>query len=752
MYLYLVGCAVVSFLLLRVFRGKMSFNHWWVRNSRKLSNQWSKQKHVAGKNVMRVVLFTLTAFVGLVALVTSKLNDGVEFLLRRRVFSIRKFFLRILLRQRLWVYDQRHFVSKLYFGLVHSLSVPHPTTYGFQDVLPPLPVPPLSKTVHRYLRSVRPLLTDEEYAHTQRAAQELISGGVGDQLQRVLVERQSTGENWLEEWWEKYAYLINRVPLVINSNWYGLDRFDPPTSWNARRAANLIHASLDFQRRLDNEELPAIRLVGVMPFCMHQYRRMFGTARVPGEHIDEIVSHDGSQHVVIACRGQFFRLDCYHDDAGEEPLSREELEHQITAILTQVRGDAYPTVGVLTAQDRTTWAKQRAQLQEHSERNRASVHCIESAIVCFCLDEESPDALIDQARLAFHSDGRNRWFDKAVQIIITENGRMAVNAEHTWADAPVVAYYLAYLLLAEEKYDPEADAGSRHASLTSALELPQALQWDLPEEATAWVEAAAEGLRKQAEGVDMQILRFKYFGKNFPKSCRMSPDAFIQCALQLTYQELNGGRGALTYESAQTRLFAHGRTDTTRSCSIESKAFCDAMQDANASAGKRVHLLRKAIRRHVRTMQNAMNGRGVDRHLLALRIAAMENGIELPALFKDKGYQFEWELSTSQTPVQRGAGGGFGPVAFGGYGVSYNPTEQELFFHITSFSQCDGTSSKKFAEALEHTLLKMHALLLSVEEDHEVLSSELEKVLANFEDPRAKLIAELFSHKKKKLL
>eukprot|EP00013_Stygamoeba_regulata_P017177 CAMPEP_0177680336 /NCGR_PEP_ID=MMETSP0447-20121125/30117_1 /TAXON_ID=0 /ORGANISM="Stygamoeba regulata, Strain BSH-02190019" /LENGTH=729 /DNA_ID=CAMNT_0019189657 /DNA_START=286 /DNA_END=2475 /DNA_ORIENTATION=+ len=729
----------------------MSVSHWWVRFSRKLSNQWSKQRHVAGKNVMRVILFTITALVGMFALITSKLNDGVEMVLRRRVFSIRKFFLRMLLRQRLWVYDQLHFVSKLYFGLVHSLSAPHPTTYGFQDVLPSLPVPPLAKTVQRYLRSVRPLLTDAEYADTERAAQELISGGVGDQLQRLLITRQRNTVNWLEEWWEKYAYLINRVPLVINSNWYGLDRFDPPTSWNARRAANLIHASLDFQRRLANEELPAIRLVGVMPFCMNQYRRMFGTARVPGEHIDEIVCHEGSSHVVIICRGQFFRLDCYHDDARKEPLSREELEHQITAILTQARADAYPTLGVLTAQDRTTWAKQRIQLIEKSERNRASVHCIESALVCFCLDEESPDTLIDQARLAFHSDGRNRWFDKAVQIIITENGRMAVNAEHTWADAPVVAYYLAYVLLAEEKYDPNADAGSRRASLTASLPPPAALQWDLPADAAEWVETAAEGLRKQAEGVDLHILRFKYFGKNFPKSCRMSPDAFVQMALQLTYQELTG-RNALTYESAQTRLFAHGRTETTRSCSIASKAFCDAMQDPEVSNGKRAHLLRKAIRRHVRTMQNAMNGRGVDRHLLGLRIAAMENGVELPALFKDKGYQFEWELSTSQTPVQRGAGGGFGPVAFGGYGVSYNPAEQELFFHITSFSQCPDTSSEKFAEVLEHSLLKMHALLLSVEEDHEVLSSELEKVLANFEDPRAKLIAELFNHKKKKLL
>ncbi len=39
------------------------------------------------------------------------------------------------------------------------------------------------------------------------------------------------------------------------------------------------------------------------------------------------------------------------------------------------------------------------------------------------------------------------------------------------------------------------------------------------------------------------------------------------------------GRFCLTYEASMTRLFREGRTETVRSCTVESAAFCRAMDD-----------------------------------------------------------------------------------------------------------------------------------------------------------------------------
>lgn len=53
---------------------------------------------------------------------------------------------------------------------------------------------------------------------------------------------------------------------------------------------------------------------------------------------------------------------------------------------------------------------------------------------------------------------------------------------------------------------------------------------------------------------------------------QLSPDAFIQMALQLAYY-FDSGKFAQTYEASMTRLYLNGRTETVRSCTQEAVAF-----------------------------------------------------------------------------------------------------------------------------------------------------------------------------------
>lgn len=97
-------------------------------------------------------------------------------------------------------------------------------------------------------------------------------------------------------------------------------------------------------------------------------------------------------------------------------------------------------------------------------------------------------------------------------------------------------------------------------------------------------------------------------------------------------------------------MFIHGRTETIRSCSVESVAFAKAMCDASVSDDDRIKLLRAAVDGHKNYTTMAMTGGGIDRHLLGLKLIAKENDIKLPELYSDASYvkSTSFRLSTSQ--------------------------------------------------------------------------------------------------------
>lgn len=68
-----------------------------------------------------------------------------------------------------------------------------------QHSLPTLPVPKLSDTIKRYLRSVRPLQDDETYAKTVKNAEEF-ENGVGKKFQRYLILKSWWSTNYVSDW------------------------------------------------------------------------------------------------------------------------------------------------------------------------------------------------------------------------------------------------------------------------------------------------------------------------------------------------------------------------------------------------------------------------------------------------------------------------------------------------------------------------------------------------------------------------
>jgi carnitine O-palmitoyltransferase 1 len=150
---------------------------------------------------------------------------------------------------------------------------------------------------------------------------------------------------------------------------------------------------------------------------------------------------------------------------------------------------------------------------------------------------------------------------------------------------------------------------------------------------------------KLLNDVDLHIEMCANFGKDFIKKCNVSPDAFIQMALQLAYYR-DIGRHHLTYEASMTRLFREGRTETVRSCSIESSEWVKSMVNEGYTNKQRVDLLKKACEYHVQQYRDSMTGKGVDRHLFCLYVVSKYLQIDIP--FLKEVLSEPWRLSTSQ--------------------------------------------------------------------------------------------------------
>uniref|UniRef100_A0AAV2KZI9 carnitine O-palmitoyltransferase n=1 Tax=Knipowitschia caucasica TaxID=637954 RepID=A0AAV2KZI9_KNICA len=621
--------------------------------------------------------------------------------------------------------SQRHgsvsYATRLWMILVKIFSGRKPMLYSFQNSLPRLPVPSVKDTCRRYLESVRPLMDDEQFERMKGLAKDF-EKNLGPRVQWYLKLKSWWASNYVSDWWEEYIYLRGRSPIMVNSNYYAMDfLYVFPTSIQAARAGNAIHAIMLYRRQLDRAQIKPLMLLHTIPMCSSQYERMFNTSRVPGVDTDSLVHVNETKHIVVYHKGRFYKVWMFYD--GRLLLPRE-IEQQMERILadTSEPSPGEEKLAALTAGDRTPWANARESYFSRG-KNKQSLDAIEKAAFFVTLDEteqqfdeKNPVTSLDSyAKCLLHGKCYDRWFDKSFNLIVFKNGTMGLNAEHSWADAPIIGHLWEHVLSMDPCKLGYTEEGHCKGEPHNNMPGPQRLQWDIPTECQEVIESSLTVAKNLANDVDCHIIPFSTFGKGLIKKCRTSPDAFIQIALQLAHYR-DKGKFCLTYEASMTRLFREGRTETVRSCTMETCAFVRSMI-GDETREERLKLLKAAAEKHQNMYRLAMTGDGIDRHLFCLYVVSKYLGEDSP--FLKEVLSEPWRLSTSQTPLQQvelfdlikhpeyvSSGGGFGPVADDGYGVSYIILGENLInFHISSKHSSPETDSHRFGGHIKQAMM-----------------------------------------------
>uniref|UniRef100_A0A8C6RY89 Carnitine O-palmitoyltransferase 1, muscle isoform n=1 Tax=Nannospalax galili TaxID=1026970 RepID=A0A8C6RY89_NANGA len=607
--------------------------------------------------------------------------------------------LRLLLSHHGWLLEPHGTMSsptKTWLALVRIFSGRRPMLFGFQRSLPRLPVPAVQDSVRKYLESVRPLLRDDAFDCAAALAHDFL------RLQAPLLQfylrlKSWCASNYVSDWWEEFVYLRSRNSLLVNSTFYMMDfLYVTPTPLQAARAGNAVHALLLYRHRLNRQEIPPILLMGMRPLCSAQYERIFNTTRIPGVEKDHLRHLQDSRHVAVFHRGRFFRVGT-HSQNGL--LSPRALEQQFQWILDDP-SPACPHeehLAALTTAPRSMWAQVRESLKTHAT---SALEAVEGAAFFVSLDsepagltKEDPAASLDAyAHALLAGRGHDRWLDKSFTLIIFSNGKLGLSVEHSWADCPISGH------MWEPCQGLNLLLSSPPMSHPTRSHSPKTLSGD----------------------TDCHVLPFSHFGKSFIKRCLVSSDSFIQMVLQLAHFR-DRGQFCLTYESAMTRLFLEGRTETVRSCTREACHFVRAMEDKKTDQ-QCLALFRMAVDKHQALLKAAMSGQGIDRHLFALYIVSRFLHLQSPFLTQVQSQQ--WLLSASQIPVQQthlfdihnypdyvSSGGGFGPADDHGYGISYIFMGEDMItFHISSKKSSRKTDSHRLGQHIKDALLDVASL------------------------------------------
>ena len=184
---------------------------------------------------------------------------------------------------------------------------------------------------------------------------------------------------------------------------------------------------------LDNEQIPP-DTTKQGPLDMSQYSRLFSVTRVPRPDCDELLVKNNIKyhHILVMVKDQMFIVYVY--DVLGNRISRASIQSQFNECIKTVESRSInyhqPPICLLTGQHRDAWSLDYIELSKY-EKNCKNFELIQNSLFAVCLDDKIvPNGVSNLARNVFHGfDGHNRWFDKALSIVVTNCGQLGVNGE-----------------------------------------------------------------------------------------------------------------------------------------------------------------------------------------------------------------------------------------------------------------------------------------------------------------------------------
>ena len=398
------------------------------------------------------------------------------------------------------------------------------TLLSRQDSLPKMPIAPLDDVGQKYLSAVLPLLSPEQQATTKATVDAYVASAEGKDKYDILLQYDAKEENYMEHFYREIYTSYDGSNHSLNPNF--VLTVDPSLNTAPKRAAAVTFSALHYHQAIKTGKLPIFE-TRAGPLCMRQMPWLFGTARIAqAVGTDDLNQNyiDTSKHVAVLCHGQVFKLSVLAED-GAIATSPELLEQRFAEIAASASAaTAAAAVGTLTAADRGVWYPEREKLKL-APGNAAALVAVDEALFVVALDSVAGltgDQMEKNVLYGINGTFHNRWLDKWT-LVVCEDGQAGVNWEHSMLDGHTMMEMVAAVGSGAYRLDGAAVGAADDTTCTV-----EALPFTVDAATQAAVAEAVAACSAKAATVGVSTLEFEGFGASFIKSCKCSPDGFVQ--------------------------------------------------------------------------------------------------------------------------------------------------------------------------------------------------------------------------------
>ena len=583
-------------------------------------------------------------------------------------------------------------------------------TFKFQEHLPSVPIPKLEDTKSKLLKAIEALVSEDEFKETKKVIQQFFeeSGEAQILQEKLQIWQKDFAGSWLTPFWDN-EYLTSRDSLHTSSNFnILLDNQQYPLRTIAELTGKVSRSVAEFYHMIIDEKA-APEIIRGIPLDMSQYPNFFRSVRIPQVHRDGHYVAEYSKvenHISLLTNGNIYSIPVTNQRGMI--YSSEALSSVIEEILSLNEPEGN-NVGIFTTTNRNKAADIYQQLSV-SKVNAESLQSIANSLVVLSIDKESTNS--DEAIQNLLLSGKNKYFDKTLQIVITIAGELGYSVEHTAVDGTTIFAVIQYVQDRLTSTDMESIETEEHPKAKK-------LDWQLPVELLEELHTLEIENEKTIQNYFIQVQKFGAFGTDEIKQLGFSPDSFFHMALQIAqYKTFATMRS--TYEAVSMRVFKEGRTECIRPSSAENLTLAKAIVEEQLEPRLVYRLMQNASNAHSVRLKEARKGFGVERHLFGLQQIFLMFGDELgieksPALFSDPGYLTMRHdfISTSNMTHPQVKSCVFGPVVEEGYGIFYVLLKNELIVNFTSFSR-DEQDARLLARNLDTALKELRDIALAV--------------------------------------